>query len=78
MSCLLLLKTTVNSICSGISHIESSVDSELHAVASVEASMCGFPLSTHSLFSAATFELPLAIELGSKFSAVSPFSEAKK
>lgn len=79
MSCLFLLKTTVNSICSGISHnTESSVDSELHAAISVGASLCGFPLSTHGLFSVSLFELPFAIEFGSRFSAVSPFSEAKR
>lgn len=79
MSCLFLLKTTVNSICSGISHsAESSVDSELQAAISVGAWTCALPLSTHGLFSTSDFELPLDTEeFGSRFSAVSPFSDAK-
>lgn len=82
MSCFALLKTTVNSICSGISQnsgSKSSVASDVHAAASLSAgagtSMCA--LSTILLFSAVDFDVPLAIEFGSRFSVESPFSEAR-
>lgn len=80
MSCFALLKTTVNSICSGISHSSvSSEVSDVHAAAlSAGASMCDFSLSTFGLFSAAGFDVPLAIEFGSRFSVESPFSDASK
>ena len=85
MSCFALLKTTVNSICSGISQnsgSESSVVSDVHAVAAAAlsagagASVCA--LSKILLFSVADFDVPLAIEFGSRFSVESPFSEARK
>lgn len=60
-SCLFLLKTTVNSTCSGISQTsEFSVDSEAHEALSVGASICDFPLSTQGLLSISGFELPFA------------------
>lgn len=77
MSCLTLLKTTVNSICSGISQTsDSSTDSEEHAVLSVGASVSGF--SAFGLHSSAVFVPFDSKELGSQFSVESPFSEAGK
>lgn len=79
-ACLDLLKTTVNSICSGIWQIAvASSASEEHAPISAGASMCAFSLSTESraLASTAAFE-PFDTLLGSRFSGESPFSEANK
>lgn len=77
MSCLTLLKTTVNSICSGISHTSvSSVHSEVHAALSAGASICDFSPST--LGFSTVLLVPLANEFGSQFSVVSPFSDAVK
>lgn len=80
MSCLALLKTTVNSICSGISQMAtSSAGSEQHAPLSAGASKCTFSPSTSpcALTSAPAFE-PFNTVLGSRFSGESPFSEASK
>lgn len=78
MSCFALLKTIVNSICSGISHSSvSSVVSDVQAALSAGASMCVFSFSEFDLVSTTAFVAPLASKLGSRFSVESPFSEAE-